>query len=277
MSGERSLGSVIAGIPGWEHASCEEMTGGRTNCPYVLEANGNRAVLRIDAEARALPYNSRKDEGRVQAIAANHGLAARVLFVDETVYMSEYIVGQVWTRSDLVEEENLECLALALKKLHSLPRTGRTFDASIAMRRYLPHIADPDSHTARQCASIVAKRHVPQDLCCCHNDLVAGNIIATPELQFLDWEYACDNDPFFDIATVVAHHDLSNQHTALFLDSYFDGAGAPWRSQLQEQMHLYDALYWLWLAARSAADENQEELAAIAQRLDTRTASPGIA
>lgn len=269
MSGERTPTSVLADIPGWEHASCRRMTGGQTNYPYLLEANGKRAVLKIDAEARALPYNSREDEGRVQAIAADRGLAARVLFVDDHVYMSEYIVGQVWTRADLDDEENLERLALALKKLHSLPLTGRTFDATVAMRRYLSDIAGLDSHTARQCAAIVVSRRAPQNLCCCHNDLVAGNIIATPELRFLDWEYACDNDPFFDIATVITHHDLSDQQADLLLDSYFDGDGARWRSQLQKQMHLYDALHWLWLAARSGAGENKEQLEAIARRLES--------
>ena len=39
----------------------------------------------------------------------------------------------------------------------------------------------------------------PRAPCCCHNDLVVGNIIAAPEIRFLDWEYACDNDPFFDL------------------------------------------------------------------------------
>ena len=53
--------------------------------------------------------------------------------------------------------------------------------------------------------------------------LVAGNIIATPAIRFLDWEYACDNDQFFDLATVVAHHDLSDDRADFLLNAYFDG------------------------------------------------------
>ena len=87
------------------------------------------------------------------------------------------------------------------------------------------------------------------NLCCCHNDLVAENIISAPEIRFLDWEYACDNDPLFDLAIVVAHHDLSERQAGVLLDAYFDGDGARWREQLDVQMRLYGALNWLWAKA----------------------------
>jgi thiamine kinase-like enzyme len=72
-----------------------------------------------------------------------------------------------------------------------------------------------------------------------------------PEVRFLDWEYACDNDPFFDIATVVAHHDLPAGRAEFLLNAYFDGDGERWRSQLERQTEFYDALHWLWDAAQS--------------------------
>jgi thiamine kinase-like enzyme len=89
------------------------------------------------------------------------------------------------------------------------------------------------------------------NICCCHNDLVAANIIATPELRFLDWEYACDNDPLFDFATVVAHHNLSSARMDYLLNAYFNGDGQRWREHLARQTKLYEALLWLWEAARS--------------------------
>ena len=97
---------------------------------------------------------------------------------------------------------------------------------------------------------IESMRH-PGNLCFCHNDLVAENIIAAPDVMFLDWEYACDNDPLFDLATVVAHHELSNRQADLLLDAYFEGDGARWRRHLADQERLYDSLRWLWLAAKT--------------------------
>ena len=91
------------------------------------------------------------------------------------------------------------------------------------------------------------------NLCCCHNDLVAENIISTPDILLLDWEYACDNDPLFDIAVVVAHHGLSAGQADVLLDAYFDGDGDSWRHQLAIQQRLYNALNCLWAAAAAAA------------------------
>ena len=273
MTAERSTESVLYDIPGWEEAACTELTGGMNNRTYLVEKEGRRAVLKIDATARALPYNTRENEKRVQMDAANHELAGRVLFTDDCVYLTEYSEGRVWSRADLDNDENLVNLATAVKAVHSLPPTGRTFDASAAVRSYISDIKNRDEDTVRRCAEIVFSKGLPRNICCCHNDLVAENIIATPELRFLDWEYACDNDPFFDIATVISHHDLSDQQATLFLNSYFDGDGDRWRGQLQTQMHMYDALHWLWLAGRKEAGENEQLLDILAERLRLDTGS----
>ena len=66
----------------------------------------------------------------------------------------------------------------------------------------------------------------------------------------MDWEYASDNDPFFDLATIVAHHGLSTRQAGLLLDSYFDGDGDKWREQLTSYEHFYNAIVWLWQAAQ---------------------------
>ena len=91
---------------------------------------------------------------------------------------------------------------------------------------------------------------IPADLCLCHNDLVAENIVDTGELMFLDWEYACDNDPLFDLATVVAQHELDEAQTDVLLSAYFDGAWRTGRPELERQVANYNALLWLWKAAR---------------------------
>lgn len=241
--------TVLAAIPGWQHARYRELQGGLTNRSLLVESAGARAVLKIDSAPRSRPYNSRDEEARVQSTAAGIGIAARVLFADDTVFMSEYQDGSVWTRESLDDENNLIALAAVLRRVHSLPLTGRTYDALAAARLYGEHIDDADPEIVKRCISVVESMPVPHNLCCCHNDLVAQNIIATPELKLLDWEYACDNDPFFDLATVVAHHELNTTKADLLLEAYFDGDGQRWREQLIRQERLYDALHWLWLAA----------------------------
>ena len=241
---------VLSSIPGWEGAAFKELSGGLTNRSWLVAGSAGRAVLKIDAAPRSAPYNSRQQEAQVQATAADNGLANSVLHVTDTVYMTEYLEGTVWTQAALDDDANLTRLARALRKLHSLPLTGRTFDAVSAARDYASRINSDSADMVHDCIRVIGSLPLPRNLCCCHNDLVVGNVIAASEIRFLDWEYACDNDPFFDIATVVAHHRMSEERARFLLDAYFDGDGARWRNHLAMQVKFYNALHWLWLRSR---------------------------
>jgi thiamine kinase-like enzyme len=247
----KSPQAVLAGLPGWENATVVELAGGLSNRSWLVEAAKRKAVLKIDDQPRSAPYNSRKAEAQIQARAAREGLANRVLYVTDTVYMTEYLEGTVWSPADLDDDEKLGHLAAALRRLHSLPLTGRVFDARQAARQYAKRSGDADPERLGHCMRVIDEMPAPHHLCCCHNDLVAGNIIATPELRFLDWEYACDNDPFFDLATVAAHHELNEHQIETLLDAYFDGKGARWRQHLDRQAEAYSALLYLWERARA--------------------------
>ncbi len=257
---------VLHRLPGWQGAQWSALDGGLSNRAWLLEKHGARAVLKVDAEARSAPYNSRVEEARVQARAAEQDLAAPVLFADERILLCEYVDGSVWQPADLRDLDNLDRLGVALKRLHALPRTGRRFDASGAADSYARRI-ERDDDTVALCRDIIEKQPPRDELCCCHNDLVAENIVATPSLCFLDWEYACDNDPLFDVATIVEHHDLEDSYAARLLDARFDGDGERWLVRLDGQRCLYRALLWLWLASRPGA--SSAELDAVAGRLTT--------
>jgi thiamine kinase-like enzyme len=240
-------------VPGWEDAQFSELKGGLTNPCWLLEADGRKAVLKVDAKPRGEPFSPRPSEAKVQNLAASLGIANKVIYVNDRILLTEFIDGTVWSDGCLLVDENLDKLAAAMKALHSMPLTGRTFDAIGAARSYAERIRTDDSRKVRECLAKIEAMPLPHNLCCCHNDMVAANIIYSPEVRFLDWEYACDNDPFFDIATVVAHHDLAPDRAEYLLNAYFDGDGARWNSQLARQTEFYDALHWLWAAAQSPA------------------------
>jgi thiamine kinase-like enzyme len=251
MSQEQTPEHILAELPGWEAATYRALSGGRTNRTLLVEADDRRrAVLKIDEKLRGAPFNTRYREAQIQNTAVAAGLSNRVLFVTDTVLMTEYVDGVVWSLDCLEDNANLDKLAAALRKLHSLPLTGRTFDAMGAAREYIRHIKNGDEHEIAKCLWKIKAGPLPHNLCCCHNDLVVANIINTPEVRFLDWEYACDNDPFFDLATIVAHHELTTEQTDYLLDSYFDSDGKRWREQLARQASVYEALLWLWEASR---------------------------
>ena len=249
VSTHTSPDEVLATIPGWDGAVWCELPGGLTNRTLRAEKDGRRAVLKIDPGPRKAPFNSRQEEASIQRRAAGLGRANGVLYVRDTVLLSEWADGEVWTRDHFDDDENIARLGRALRDIHGLPLTGRTFDAAGAARLYASRVNAADREAARQQLAVVESVARPTNLRCCHNDLVAENIISAPEIRFLDWEYACDNDPLFDLAVAAAHHGLSGRQAGLLLEAYFDGDGSSWFEPFATQVRLYDALNRLWAAA----------------------------
>ena len=246
------VAAALAQIPGWESATYSEILGSITNRCWLVEVDSRKAVLKIDAAPRDEPFNTRPAEALVQGRAVEHGIANSVIFVSDTILLTEYVDATVWSEGCLLIDENLEKLGAAMRKLHAMPLTGRTFDSISAARGYAQQI-DGNAAKVRECLAKIEAMPLPQNLCCCHNDMVAANIIYSPDVRFLDWEYACDNDPFFDIATVVAHHELEEERASYLLNAYFVGEGERWRGQLDRMTEFYDALFWLWAKARLPA------------------------
>ena len=255
MSQGASPDEVLARIPGWSGASWSELPGGLTNRTLLVKQDGRRAVLKIDPAPRRPPYNSRQAEARIQERAAAAGRANGVLYVEDTVLLCEWGEGEVWTPAHFDLDDNLRRVAKALREIHTLPLTGRTFDAAAAAQLYAGSLDASMSGAAERHLAVVEAAPGPMNLCCCHNDLVAENILATPDIRFLDWEYACDNDPLFDLAVVVAHHGLSDRQARVLLDAYFDGNGETWRRQFGVQVRLYNVLNRLWAIARTSVAE----------------------
>lgn len=267
MTSNRAIEAALAVIPGWQNASWETLTGGLTNTVYRLTANGRNAVLKIDDAPRSAPFRSRRAEASLQSAAASIGLAPRVLFVDQQRLLSEYLDGPVWTPSVFDSKGNLEQVAIALRQLHALPAIGSGFPERTAAADYAKVSRRYDREITRLAMEVI-ERYVPSSLpCFCHNDLVAANLVSAPELKFLDWEYAGDNDPHFDLATLIEHHRLSTDAVETLLGAYAGRHDNVSQDQLSIERRRYLALLWLWMASRPDADASEQ--AQVAKRLVT--------
>lgn len=270
MSLDRLPVEAVRDLPEWRDARWIPLHGGLTNRTWRLQQDGREAVIKIDEEPRSAPYRSRTEEAEVQSAAARAGLANAVLFADSRVYLTEYAAGTVWDSTFFDEIGHIEQLALALRKLHALPRSGRRFDALGAARIYAKRIEAPQASLVDRCLRIVEETPLPDRVCLCHNDLVAENIISAPDIRFLDWEYASDNEPMFDLATIIEHHALAAAQADRLLDVYTAGNSAASSARLAAQRRQYLALWWLWLASRpEKSGEKADELDTIGRRLAT--------
>jgi thiamine kinase-like enzyme len=254
-------------IPGWspEDVVIEELKGGLTNRTFMVVRGEETFVLRLNAAHTAAFNLDRSSEIAIIRSASAAGIAAETVFADPAsgILLSRFLPGQVWTPADFDDPANIEALCELLRRVHALPLSGVRFNAVAIARGYTANLESrPGLHAfALRCADIVSKIPPVRVSRCCHNDVVAQNIIATPALKLLDWEYACDNDPLFDLASLIGFHNLDSAAAANLLEAYSGGADAELRDRLGEQIRLYDAIQWLWLANRQWLNRNSNQAA----------------
>ncbi len=256
MSEALTAKAAIATIPGWdpESVAIEELHGGLSNRTFKVTQRDAAFVLRLDAtHTDAFPLD-RHLEAAINRNAATAGLAPQVVFAEPAagILLSEFLHGKIWSRRAFDDYRNLDALGELLRRVHALPLCGVRLHVDALARHYAGKLQSaPGRHAfARRCEEVIAGVPVNGHICCCHNDVIAQNIIATPQLKLLDWEYASDNDPLFDLASVIAFHDLNPALADALLDTYAGGADGELRERLREQIRVYDAIHWLWLANR---------------------------
>lgn len=278
MSEAIDASGAVAMVPGWDPAAAtiEALRGGLTNRSYRVRYDDEDFVLRLDTlPTGAIPVE-RSCEPAILAAAARAGIGPEVVFADPGagVLVTRYLPGRAWDEPDVHSPAGLEKLAGLLRDAHALPPCGRRADFPAAAETYRQVLAGREGlHAfATRCAAIVdaVAMGAGAQAICCHNDVVAANVIEGDRLWLIDWEYACDNDPLFDLASVIGFHDLDGRRSACLLQAYAGGMDGELRERLAEQVRLYDAIQWLWLAARQCLDPQPRQarrLEALQQRI----------
>lgn len=256
MSVHLNAFEALALVPGWESAAfeVEELKGGLTNRTYHVRSGEDEYVLRLDAEQAGFFQFDRTNELLILDEASKAGLAPQVFYSsqDPGILVTAYISGRVWNETDLNSPDKLEALAALLRRVHALPLCGHRIDVSKVATTYESYLEKRHGlHAfASHCVHVIESVAVHGGAVCCHNDIVAANVIDASKLTLIDWEFACDNDPMFDLASAIGFHNLNERSSAILLDAYAGGGDAALKARLAEQVRVYDAIQWLWLASR---------------------------
>ncbi|MCH7893796.1 MAG: phosphotransferase family protein [Proteobacteria bacterium] len=265
MSAALDPAEALCLVPGWDATDCliEELKGGLTNRVYKIGRGGEAYVLRLDDEKTQVFGLHRPRELGILRAASAAGLAPDIIYADAArgILLSRYIDGRVWTTGDLARRENIEALAEVLRRIHALPLSGERFDPVAVAGGYLGKLESrPELYAfGERCKAIVESAGEITVCCCCHNDVVAANVVATPGLVLLDWEYACDNDPMFDLASLIVYHELDAATANVLLNAYAGGEASELRERLAVQVRVYGAILWLWLATRQMLGANPSQ------------------
>ena len=184
-------------LPSWPAgAVCriEYLPGGYSNRNYRIEIDGARYALRIVEGTKPRVHERRY-------LAAAH--APDVVGYDEQTghMLTRWIDGQILASSPPSPAEGGRYLA----QLHAeIPAGVRRYDYQAEIETFLADVPSPDADVVSRFRELA---WAASGQCGCHNDLNPWNVIRTrrsgnaprPSFRTLDWEFAGDNDPLFDL------------------------------------------------------------------------------
>ena len=208
------------------------LAGGLTNFNFKVSTPVRTAVVRLSSSDGDLLAIDRDAEHANSLRAAESGAAPAVLdyLPDHQALVVEWVEGTTLTAQDLHAEATLVRAAAVCRMLHSGPRFVGDFDMFDVQRRYLsivqergyrlpPGYLDLLPEVDRVAAALGVRQEptVP-----CNNDLLAANFIDDGErLWVIDYEYAGNNDPCFELGNIWSESDLPLDHLTLLVDSYY--------------------------------------------------------
>src|SRR5580704_14939588 len=195
------------------------LPGGLTNRNYKVSTPEGTFVARVWAPGDLLAID-RDHEHRNPVAAYRPGDGLLVL---------GFIEGRTFNNEDLADPRNIPRVAEACRRLHAGPRFAGDFDMFEVQRRYLAVATAhgfaipagyaglaPQLAAARQALAVRAPGTVP-----CNNDLLAANFIDDgAKLWLIDYEYAGNNDPCFELGNIWGECGLSTDALADLVRAY---------------------------------------------------------
>jgi thiamine kinase-like enzyme len=256
--------AVLAGSP----RTIEELSGGLTNQNFKVTTPEGRFVVRVSRSQNDLLGIDRDAEFHNTRAAEQSGAGAP--FVDYRADLGLLVIGFVGGRSyvnaDLRLPGALARVAAACRLLHSGPRFVSDFDMFVRQPTYLRSCLDlgfpiPDDYQTyepdfRRIAAALAVDPVPTVPC--NNDLLAGNIVDDGErIWLIDYDYAGNNDPFFELGNSWTECELDDEHLDELVTAYV-GHHDPVlvaRARLQATVSRYGWSLWGFIQAATSADD----------------------
>jgi thiamine kinase-like enzyme len=244
-----------------------ELPGGLTNRNYQVTTPDGSFVARVSSAAGQLLAIDREREYRNSVTAAATGVGAPVIEYcpQAGVLVIGYIEGRTLTNADVARPGSLSRIAAACRRLHAGGRFAGDFDMFAIQRRYLEvarsrglripagYDALAPQFQAARAALAAADGSRPGPTVPCNNDLLAANLIDDGEqIRLIDYEYAGNNDPCFELGNLAAECHLPAGGLAELVTAYY---GMPRRSKIARArlLGLAGQYGWtLWGAIQSA-------------------------
>jgi thiamine kinase-like enzyme len=265
-SDARAVRLALTGLTGYDSPdlTITQLTGGLTNRSYRVNVSAAPSVVvRLSEGKSALLAIDRVAECANLRAAVHAGVAPRVLRCDPAAGFSvvEWIDGHTFEPHDLDDSTQLARVAALTRDLHAGPRFVNDFEMFAVQRDYrevvgtrgfrLPDRYDDFAPRLAEMAAALsssAEGTVP-----CHNDLLAANILDDgTRLWFIDYEYAGNNDPCFELGNIWSEASLAPERLDELVTAYY-GRVRPDRIARARLFALLAQYAWtLWASIQDA-------------------------
>jgi thiamine kinase-like enzyme len=227
------------------------ISGGITNQNYKLETAFGTLMLRLAGEKTELLGIDRQAEYICTSLAHQVGIGAKPYCFLEPSAMLTHFIHDAETLDAPRGKAHLPKIVAAIKKIHAAPPMPKQFSPFETVREYhtiglkLGVQFPPD--TARILERLAHLETALGDFLAvpCHNDLLPANLLLTEQQLFIvDWEYAGNGNPMFDLANLTANLEL--ERADQILELYFGGVTKHHQRQLEQMRVVSDAREAFW-------------------------------
>ena len=254
---------VVSSIAGFadldSSATSIERLGGLTNRNYKIDCPLGCFVLRLAGQGTE-DYIDRQAEFRNASIASRAGVNADILYFDTSsgTMLSRYIDDSV--TMDINRFRDLEAIRRAGRAFRSLHECGQKFVGQFELfgqiDQYLNVVRElgaqiPDGYSAVQqdaerVRTALSAHTLPEAPCHC-DPMVENCIDDGTRMYIIDFEYAGNNDPMWDLGDLSVEGDFNQTQDLEFLTAYFGHEPSPFDAgRMVMYKAMCDLLWTLW-------------------------------
>ncbi len=237
--------------------TAQKLKGGYSGAPlFTVTADSKKYVVRF------LEHKSKEDrEQEISCLktASDGTYGPHIYFadVDHAVIIMEYLPPQRISGEQRDSKELYIALAHLLQKIHRGPKFAKSLNVFDWLEHKLQVVKDilksknvkgiPVNKLEEITVTLRKALSPHMTVTPCHNDMNPNNLLFLGDkFKAIDYEFAAQSDPYFDIATIDIYYCLFNpafEH--VLLSTYLEH-----KPSLQEEakLHLMKQAAWIWYA-----------------------------
>jgi len=220
---------------------------GVCNTIYKLRTNKKEYLIRV-FNLTHQDENRREYEFFVQKKAYLKDIAAKPYLLDKvnSLMICDFVKGK---HKNKLKKDDLNNLVDTIKKLHKIKTTQKTYSLKNDFKYYKKILKDKKSKKILK-ESFKELKKIKKykfNAVTSHHDINVNNVLFHKNsLKLIDWEFACVNDKFFDLANICFEFKLNEKQEKQVLKRYFKKIRKKDMKKLASYKIIYENLWILW-------------------------------